>query len=105
MDTSVARPLTEIELAFLGIAIASAVGFVFALRRAWALPRTDGARELALVVCFGLLVLAVGSAMATWADGELPDLRNVGAALARGSLLVIAAYLAVWGIRGSFRRR
>lgn len=99
------RPLTDTELYLIAIALASAVGLVFALLRAIRLPVTDGARELAIVVCTGLLVTAVGSAIATYADGHRPDLRDVGAALARGSLVVLAAYLAVWGIRGSFRRR
>lgn len=99
------HPLTDSELELLGVALTSAVGFLLALRRSWALPRTDGARELAIVVCTGLLVTALGSALATWADGHYVELRNVGAAFARGSLLVIAGYLAVWGIRGSLRRR
>lgn len=99
------RPLTDTEAYLIAIAIGAALGALLALRRAWALPRTDGARELAIVVCVGLLITATGSAVATYADGHRPDLRDVGAALARGSLIVLAVYLAVWGARGSFRRR
>lgn len=99
------HPLTDVELVLLGISLVSGIGAVLALRRSWGLPRTDGARELGIVIAAGLLVLAIGAAVATYADGHAPELRDVGAALARGALLVMAAYVAVWGIRGSIRRR